>query len=155
MSKHADFELSVDGDLEPTRGGRREGAGRPKGYSPNRAAEIEDEDLFGETNPEEIDRTKLAVRKARAVTEKEEWTAKKLALSYKVESGEYLNRSAFREASATLLAELAQGLRGLPDKLERKFNLQPDMVQLVADDIDAALAGVAEGLELFTESPAP
>lgn len=149
MSKHADFDLDDAGNLNPTRGGWREGAGRPKGYSPKRAPDIEaNADLFGDLD--DSDRTTLAVRKARAVTEKEEWTAKKLELSYRVDSREFLARGAFREASATLLAELAQGLRSLPDILERKFNLPPAQVELVAEAIDEALTSVADGLELFT-----
>lgn len=142
---HADFELGPDGYARSTRGGRREGAGRPVGYSPKRAAEIAD----GAVVPED-DRTNIAVRKAKAVAEKAEWDAKQAELDYRVDNKEYLSRGAFREASATLLSELAQGLRSIPDTLERKFGLAPEVAQHIQQTIDERMQSVAEGLELFT-----
>jgi hypothetical protein len=133
---HADFDLNHDGSFRPSRpgpGGARAGAGRkPNGY---------------EKPPEALDFDKAKARNEAAKAGLNE-------IELKIKSGQYLERAAFREATATLLAELAQGLRGLPDRLERKFDLRPEQIQLVADEIDNALAGVADGLELFVESPA-
>ena len=147
---NADFDLGADGTVTPsTRGGRREGSGRPKGYSPKRAKELNGDDaqpVDGE------DVTSTAVRKARAVASKAEADAQQAWLDLKVSQKEYLSRSAFREASATLLAELAQGLRSIPDTLERKYGLPPEQVVYVQNTIDAAMQSVAEGLELFTGS---
>ena len=145
----ADFDLEADGTVTPsTRGGRREGSGRPKGYSPKRAKELNDDD----TPVDGEDVTSTAVRKARAVASKAEADAQQAWLDLRVAQKEYLSRSAFREASATLLAELAQGLRSIPDTLERKYGLPPEQVVYVQNTIDAAMQSVAEGLELFTGS---
>lgn len=70
-------------------------------------------------------------------------------LQLKINSGEYLARDAFREASATLLAELAQGLRSLSDRIERRHALPPAVILEIEQTIDDALATVASGLELF------
>ena len=134
---HADFDLAPDGTISPSRsrpgghGGKREGAGRkPADYEP----------------PEE----KLDYDKAK--TRNEAAKAGLNELELKIKSGEYLSRTAYREASATLLAELAQGLRSLPDTLERKFGLSPEALLHVEKTIDEAMQGVADGLELFAGS---
>ena len=146
---HADFDLAPDGSLTPSRGGRREGAGRKPGYSPKNAEaldQLSDADLSDLPD----DSTTTAIKKARAIARKEEALANQAELKYKIDSKEYLSRSAFREASATLLAELAQ-LRSIPDVLERRFALAPEVVQDMEQTIDEALATVAAGLALFTE----
>lgn len=115
--------------------------GRPKGYSPKKAQLVE-ADLI---NPDD-DQTSLTVRKAKAQTEKEEWLARQAELDYKKDAKEYISRSAFREASATLLAEVAQALRSLPDMLERKCNLSTDQITLAEKVVDDCLLSLAEGL---------
>ena len=134
---HADFDLAPDGTTSPARprvgghGGKREGAGRkPADYEP----------------PEDAKNHNAA--KARNEAAK----AGLNELELKIKSGEYLSRAAYREASATLLAELAQGLRSLPDTLERKFGLSPEALLHVEKTIDDAMQGVADGLELFAGS---
>ena len=131
----------------PSHGGRRPGAGGPKGYSKKRAAAME-----SESSVDGDDVTATAVKKARAVARKEEALAGLNELELKIKSGEYLSRAAYREASATLLAELAQGLRSLPDTLERKFGLSPEALLHVERTIDEAMQAVADGLELFAGS---
>lgn len=148
----------VDDDLFDisTHGGRRSGAGRPTGYSPKGAKRIEVTDVLdaksdGSTVPES-EPTTLAVRKARAQTADMEWKAKQTELNYKKDSGEYLSRIAYREASATLLAEVAQALRSLPDILERKCALGPDALIKAEQVIDDCLSTLSSGLEMFTEN---
>lgn len=146
---HADFDLAPDGSLTPSRGGRREGAGRKPGYSPKNAEaldQLSDADLSDLPD----DSTTTAIKKARAIARKEEALANQAELKYKIDSKEYLSRSAFREASATLLAELAQALRSLPDTLERKHHLPADVLLVVEAAIDDALQTVADGMEMFT-----
>lgn len=134
---HADFDLAPDGTTSPARsrpgghGGKREGAGR-KPYDYVKPPEGQDYD------------------KAKARNEAAKAGLNELEL--KIKSGEYLSRAAYREASATLLAELAQGLRSLPDTLERKFGLSPEALLHVEKTIDEAMQGVADGLELFAGS---
>lgn len=143
------FDLLPDGTVIEGHGGKRAGAGRRKGYSPKARKQIE----AGEIDPNDSavsDATKLAIRKAVALTEKEEALAQQAWLKFNIDSGEYLPRAAFREASATLLSELAQGLRSLPDEIERKFSLAPEVLQLLEAVIDERLNAVALGLEVFT-----
>lgn len=144
---HADFDLEPDGHVRATRGGRREGAGRPPGYSPKKAREMQGGDTPDGEEPNQ--QTNATVRKAIATAAKAEWDAKQAELNYKVDAKEYLSRGAFREASATLLAELAQGLRSIPDTLERKFGLAPDVVLAIQTTLDERMQAVADGLELF------
>lgn len=134
---HADFDLSPDGSVAPTRsrsgthGGARANSGpKPAGYV---------------KPPEGQDYDKAKARNEAAKAGLNE-------LELKIKSGEYLSRTAYREASATLLAELAQGLRSLPDTLERKFGLSPEALLHVEKTIDEAMQGVADGLELFAGS---
>lgn len=113
----------------PNHGGARPGAGRkPKGFP--KSQEVADFD------------------KSRARNEAAKASLNELKL--KIDSKEYLSRAAFREASATLLAELSQALRSLPDALERRHSLPPTAVQDVERTIDEVLSNVANGLELFT-----
>lgn len=134
----ADFDLEADGSIRPLQ------RGRPKGFSQKRAKELDKQE-----NPEGDDQTSWSVRKTKAAVDKLEADAANAWLKNKIESGEYLSRSAYREASATLLAELAQGLRSLPDTLERKYNLAPDVVEHIQLTVDEMLNTVAQGLELF------
>lgn len=138
---HADFDLETDGRVRPVT------RGRPPGYSPKKAAEME----AGKEDADGNDQTSLSVRKTRAAVDKMEAEAANTWLKHKVDSGEYLSRTAFREASATLLAELAQGLRSLPDTLERRYNLTPEVVQQIQATVDQSLHSIAQGLELFVE----
>jgi hypothetical protein len=71
-------------------------------------------------------------------------------LNFKVKSGEYVARDAVREACSTLLSNLAQSMRGIPDNLERKFHLPPDVAEEIEKVINASLADVSEGLAMFT-----
>lgn len=126
----ADFELDTDGSVFPAgRGGARAGAGRkPNDYVKPQVAQ-------------DFDAAKA--RKERSLADMHE-------LNFKIKSGEYVERAAVREASATLLAALAQSLRGVPDNLERKYHLPAAEAQEVEKVINAALADVAEGLSMFT-----
>lgn len=125
----ADFELGDDGSVFPTSGGARAGAGRkPLGYEKPQVAKDFDE---------------AKMRKERALADHHE-------LAFKIKSGQYVARGAVREASATLLSNLAQSLRSLPDNLERKFNLSPEVAEEIEKVIDACLADVSEGLSMFT-----
>jgi phage terminase Nu1 subunit (DNA packaging protein) len=129
----ADFELDPDGSVFPAgRGGARLGAGRkPLDYEKPQVVK-------------DFDAAKL--RKELSLADMHE-------LNYKVKSGEYVERAAVREASATLLA-LAQSLRGIPDNLERKFNLSPEIAQEIEKVINASLADLGESLAMFTTETA-
>ena len=126
---HADFDLAPDGTVNPSGyGGARKGAGRkPKGY----------------VKPEVVkDIDKSKARKEAALADQHE-------LTYKIKSGQYVERAAVQQASATLLAELGQSLRSMADNLERKFNLAPNIVANISVTIDEALDNVANGMAMF------
>lgn len=154
----ADFELDESGlaQLVGKHGGRRAGAGRPKGTGNNKAMAALA--AAAEENPDVLDedpdgRMTLAVRKARAVVMKEEALAELKALELKVETGKYLPREAFQEATATVLATVSQALRSLPDMLERQHNLPPEVLQVVENTIDEVLNQAADSLALFAAQP--
>jgi hypothetical protein len=130
---HADFELSPDGTVNASGnangyGGARKVAGRkPNGY----------------VKPEVVkDIDKSKARKEAALADQHE-------LSYKIKSGQYVERAAVQQASATLLAELGQSLRSMADNLERKFNLASTVVADISLTIDESLNNVATGMEMF------
>lgn len=126
----ADFELDPDGSVFPSgRGGARLGAGR---------------------KPDGFEKPQVAKDFDTAKARKETSLANMHELNYQIKSGEYVARAAVREVTATLLANLAQSLRGIPDNLERKFHLSPEIAESVEKVIDATLADVADGMAMFT-----
>lgn len=62
------------------------------------------------------------------------------------QSGKVINREAVRQASATLLAVLAQSLQSLPDNLERRHGLAPEVVEGIAKDVDTLMQEMASVL---------
>ncbi len=160
---NADFELGDDGEVIDLpgfrRGFHRPEGGRPPGYSPKKAKEelqrqdaAGDLDLDDDEPDSETGRLSTTVRTARAKARKETALAGLNELQLKVKSGEYLPRAAYQEATATLLAMLSQGLRSLPDTLERKYSLPPEVLELIETTIDDSLSHVAETLALFAEA---
>lgn len=103
-------------------GGQREGAGRkPLGYEhPEGRADFELE---------------------RAAHEKVKREQREFALAR--ERGEYVARAAVQQASATALAVLTQSIRSIPDNCERQLALAPEVVELIQQQIDAALSDAA------------
>lgn len=158
----ADFELGEDGAVDELPAGFRRGFYRPEGgrrpgYSPRKAKDLQDRIAAGEDDgiddtDEEAANLSASARTALAKARKETALAGLNELQLKVKSGEYLPRAAYQEATATLLAMLSQGLRSLPDTLERKCNLPPDALELVEQVIDEGLNEVAQTLALFTEA---
>lgn len=71
-------------------------------------------------------------------------------LTFKIKSGEYGSRAAFRQACATALAALAQTLRSVPDNLERKLGVSPEVAAEVGHLIDDSLNDLASEFEMMT-----
>lgn len=108
------------------RGGVRPGAGQPPaGYRP----------------PE--GRADFELERARHEKIKADQRELKLA----IERNQYVSRDAVRQASATLLAIMTQALRSLPDGLERKYSLAPEVVESIGADIDGMLSEIAATLK--------
>lgn len=168
----ADFELGEDGAVVNLPTGFRRGfhkqsrqtsttstykpeGGRPPGYSPTKAKEeAARQDAEGDDDdPDDGDsHLSTTVKTARAKARKETALAGLNELNLKVKTGEYLPRAAYQEATATLLAMLSQGLRSLPDAIERRHALPPKVLEMIQETIDESLNHVAETLALFTES---
>lgn len=103
-------------------GGARIGSGpKPPGYEPP---------------PEKVE-----IDKERAAHERVKREQRQLALD--IQRGEYLPRDVQRQAAATALSVLTQSLRSIPDNIERSMALQPEVVEAISVQIDAALSEVA------------
>jgi phage terminase Nu1 subunit (DNA packaging protein) len=111
-------------------GGYRPGAGaKPPGYvPPKERIDLDREKARNEKAKADLNELELAVRR-----------------------GEYVERAQVRQASATALSALAQTLRSVPDNLERKLGVAPEVAQEVGMLIDAALDEVANQFEAITE----
>jgi phage terminase Nu1 subunit (DNA packaging protein) len=107
-------------------GGARPGAGgKPAGY----------------VKPQE----RIDLEREKARNEKAKADLNELEL--KVKTGQFVSRDAVREATATALSTLAQTLRSVPDNLERKLGVAPDVATEVGNQIDNALSDVATAFE--------
>lgn len=126
---HADFDLDINGNTRPSRrGGAREGAGRkPSGYEPPQ---------------ERVDYDRERARNEKAKADLNE-------LDFKVKSGEYVSREAVQQAAATMLSSVAQTLRSIPDTLERRMNLNPDIAEAIGIEIDNILEGLGDELRIL------
>jgi phage terminase Nu1 subunit (DNA packaging protein) len=114
-------------------GGHRPGAGgKPAGYVPPK---------------ERIDLDRERARNEKAKADLNE-------LDLAVKRGEYVLRAEVRQATATALSALAQTMRSVPDNLERKLGVAPEVAQEVGVLIDAALDEVANQFEEITENHA-
>jgi len=109
-------------------GGARVNSGRVSGYT--KTEEVKDYD-------------KARARNEAAKAELNE-------LEVKVKSSEYGSRAAYRQASATALSSLAQTLRSLPDNLERKLGISPEVAAEVGHMIDDALSDLASEFEMMS-----
>lgn len=67
-----------------------------------------------------------------------------------IQRAEYLPREAQRQAAATIIAVLTQGLRSIPDNLERTHALGPDVLDAITAQIDASLTECATALRGMT-----
>jgi phage terminase Nu1 subunit (DNA packaging protein) len=62
-------------------------------------------------------------------------------------AGELVDRQAVRDATAAAFAATAQSLRSIPDALERKLAVAPEVVESVERMIDEILDSLARDLE--------
>lgn len=86
-------------------------------------------------------------RREAAAADKEEVLAKKAVLDYEVQQGNFLPRDAIISATARAYATLAQGIRSIPDALERRLGLDPAVCVKIGELQDEALAGLHIELE--------
>lgn len=117
-----------------THGGKREGAGRKGG---------------------DAEKTKEFGSYAKARAYKEVFLAKAAELEYRRKSGEYVPREAVRAASASAFATIAQTLRSIPDNIERRLGVAPEVAEEIGRLIDDAMADLAGDLERVHQQTAP
>ena len=133
--RNSESTQAYDYPMHTGHGGAREGAGRPAGTGYTKSQDQKDLD------------------KARA--RHESVKADLAELELREREGELVQRSAVKKAAATLLATLAQGLRSIPDNLERKLNVTPEVSEAVGKEIDNMLNELADSLEMMTGEVAP
>lgn len=90
---------------------------------------------------------------ATAKARKESADAAMKELNYRIKAGQYLPREAVRTALAEVFQSVAQSLRSIPDNLERKLGLKPDVAEMVSATIDEIMGELAVSLErIHTEN---
>ena len=124
------YDSKMQAKTSAGHGGFRPGAGgKPAGYV---------------RPPEVIDLDREKARNERAKANINEF-------EYAVLRGRYVDRAEVRQAAATALAELAQTLRSVPDSIERRLGVSPEVAAEVGDLIDHALNEVAARFEAVAE----
>jgi len=114
-------------------GGAREGAGRKPKALADEAAD----------RAQEAGYLDYAIAKAK----KETYLAELAQLEFEVKTQAKIDRIAVREAAAAAQAACAQALRAIPDTVERKFNVAPEIAAEIGLLIDAAMDELATELE--------
>lgn len=109
-------------------GGKRPGSGRKKGVSTATA-----------------EQTYKQYAEGRA--KKEQYLAETTELEYRRKAGMLVPRDEVKRATATAYAHISQTLRGIPDNLERKLALAPEVVEEVGKLIDDAMDTLSVELE--------
>jgi hypothetical protein len=89
-----------------------------------------------------------AVARAR----KEAWAAKTIELDYRIKQDEYVHREQVQQVCATAFAALTQALRSLPDALERREGVTPELAGRIAIAIDDTLSALAIDFEVIAGS---
>lgn len=90
---------------------------------------------------------------AGAKARKEAALAAKAELDFRVKAGMYLPREAVKAALATAYQTVAQTLRSIPDNLERKLGVSPEIAEAVGLAIDESMGELAYALErIHTEN---
>jgi phage terminase Nu1 subunit (DNA packaging protein) len=163
-------QTTSNGDL---RGGSRPGAGRKKGST---AAQLKEkaeaaakgapdvevrsvEQVLEEGLPPPMDMSADAGALAfkildnpsayysTAKARKEVAQASKAELEFRIMDGQYLPRESIRSALAEAYQAVAQSLRSIPDNLERKLGVTPDIAEVVSTAIDEAMGELAYSME--------
>lgn len=159
------------------RGGRRPGTGRPRKDGTKRAPEhgpvgfeiktpeqlladgpppplvIPPADDENDNNASDMGAISFVVPQnpgelyAGAKARKEAALAAKAELDFRVKAGLYLPREAVRSALATAFQAVSQSLRSIPDNLERKLGVSPEIAEAVGISIDEAMGELALAME--------
>lgn len=110
------------------RGGTRQGAGRKSA-----ALEAANHD------------SNILYNKAKA--KKAAFDAQTAELEFNIKSGKYVLRADVQQAASTAFATISQSLRSIPDNLERRLGISPELSEEVGNQIDEAMNNLADELE--------
>ena len=86
---------------------------------------------------------------------KEYWAAKNTELEFKKNHGLYVSRAEVQRVCASAMSALVQAMRSMPDNLERKFGLTPDVTQEIGKVVDECLDDIGKEFELFGAGGGP
>lgn len=169
-------ELARKATAQDGRGGKRPGAGRKKKDGTNSATvqidpgfEIQtaDELLLNGTTPPPLlgdPSTDMGAIDfsmpdnpialfAGAKARKEAAQAATAELNFRIKAGMYLPRDSVRSSVATAFQVVVQTLRSIPDNLERRFGIQPEVASDIGAAIDEAMGELSMALEqIHTEN---
>jgi hypothetical protein len=84
---------------------------------------------------------------ARARADHERLKAQLAEHELNVKSGKYVSREDVQRVSSVAFATVAQALRSIPDNLERRLGLSPNVTSQVSGVIDEAMDGLSLKLE--------
>lgn len=131
------------------RGGRRPGAGRkPKQgtakVTPSPAASLPPVTAPAPSQPAA---SAIGIEYTDARAAHEYWKAQLAEQEFKKRAGELLDRARVEQASATVLAAVAQTLRSIPDNLERTAGLTPAQAEECERIIDSLCLGLHDKLK--------
>lgn len=131
--------------MDPS-GGARLGAGRPR----------KDGELPGATRTNGpisagaqtvIDYNESRATREKHAAVKEEIVAKKMALEFEIMQGNFLPRDAIITGMARVYSTVTQGIRSIPDLLERRLGLDPMVCVRIGELLDENLATMHVELE--------
>ena len=126
--QQSESTVVFDRPLNNGHGGARRGSGlKPGGYK---------------RSDDEIDMDKAKARNESVKADLNE-------LKFKVESGQYVMRSAMQQASATIIASFTQTMRCVADNLERTKGVSPDVAEAIGIAIDAGLDDLANEFKML------
>lgn len=114
----------------PGRGGYRTGSGRKT------------DDVRERVNKALEDKGEVDYAVARA--KKESWLAKTVELDYRIKQGEFVSRDKVRGECAKAFSAVAQTLRSLPDALERREGISPQLAERIGIYLDDAMNTLCE-----------
>lgn len=174
MSQAANIHDLAAAALAGTKGGKRPGAGRKPGvkdapghkrkYTPRKpkdeSVNADIDDLLGPArgtiDPEmEGGEAGAATRYADSRANKEAALAGLAELRLRVQSGLYLPKEAFEHGTAVAHQTVAQALRSIPDNLERKLGISPEVSLAIGQAIEDALGDLSTTMEaLFNQQVA-
>jgi hypothetical protein len=144
MSAEAKARIVAEKPLPSMSIGSRIGSGRPRKDGTHRWDDPNAPP--GAKNTMDQYNESRAKREAAAAI-KEEVLAKKATLEYEVQQGNYLPRDAIISATARAYSALAQGIRSIPDMLERRLGLDPIVCVRIGEIQDEALSSLHVELE--------